>query len=486
MSDRVVPPSAPSGSSWSLSKRVAFRLVLTFFAIEAILDRGFPVFHLRQFVVGLARHWDEESTAIAEWVEAALQRIGYYGLQGYWNDLVLFVGKGLFGADAPIEPRLSGSGDTLRNWTSILTALCCGVVLTLVWSLLDRRRRAHTFLSPWLWIFARFFLASVMFSYGISKIVPNQFQPPHLGRLLEPLGEFSPMGLLWTFMGYSQAYTIFAGAGEVLGGLLLCFRRTATLGALVTAGVMTNVVAMNYCYDVPVKLFASFYLATALGIATPDAIRLLNLFVLNRPTTARDLSRPFAAPALNVLATLLTLLWIGETGYWGVRGAWAQYRAGSVEARPRPTLYGIYEIESFSKDGVPITPLATDVVRWSRLIIDLPNFAVVHTMTHATLGFEIVIDSERRTLGLTPAEAPTRPWSIGPPFRPPGSPVPPTPFGPKQQFTLHYEETSPDLFTFLSEFEGSALQFVARRKQRDDFLLTSRTFSWVQQDPFNR
>jgi hypothetical protein len=64
------------------------------------------------------------------------------------------------------------------------------------------------------------------------------------------------MGLLWTFMGASAAYTIFTGLGELVGGLLLTTRRTALAGALVSAAVMTHVAVLNFCYDVPVKLFS--------------------------------------------------------------------------------------------------------------------------------------------------------------------------------------------------------------------------------------
>jgi hypothetical protein len=39
-------------------------------------------------------------------------------------------------------------------------------------------------------------------------------------RLLKPYGESSPMGLLWTFMGYSTGYNLFTGGAEALGGLL--------------------------------------------------------------------------------------------------------------------------------------------------------------------------------------------------------------------------------------------------------------------------
>ena len=38
------------------------------------------------------------------------------------------------------------------------------------------------------------------------------------------------MGLLWTFMGHSPAYSAFTGAAEALAGALLLFRRTTLLG----------------------------------------------------------------------------------------------------------------------------------------------------------------------------------------------------------------------------------------------------------------
>src|ERR1044071_6897724 len=88
-------------------------------------------------------------------------------------------------------------------------------------------------------------------------------------------GGTSPMRLMWAFMGYSLPYTVFAGLAEVTGGVLLLWRRTATLGALVVAIVMTNVVLMNLCYDVPVKLFSTLLLVFAIAIGLPDARRLL-------------------------------------------------------------------------------------------------------------------------------------------------------------------------------------------------------------------
>ena len=67
-----------------------------------------------------------------------------------------------------------------------------------------------------------------------------------------------------------------------MGGTLRYFRRTTTLGALIVAFVMTNVVMLNFCYDVPVKLFSLHILAFALFLVAPDAKRLVTFFLSPR------------------------------------------------------------------------------------------------------------------------------------------------------------------------------------------------------------
>ena len=124
-------------------------------------------------------------------------------------------------------------------------------------------------------VWLRYFLAAMMFVYGFAKVYAIQFRTPWLGRYDQAIGEMSPMGLLWTFMGHSRAYTIFAGLAEVAGGVLLLWRRTAVIGAFVVIAVMTNVVLLNFCYDVPVKLFSVELLAMAIAIVGPQLQRIV-------------------------------------------------------------------------------------------------------------------------------------------------------------------------------------------------------------------
>src|SRR5215469_2793011 len=95
-----------------------------------------------------------------------------------------------------------------------------------------------------------------MLGYGVKKLVGAQFPGPSLSRLMQPFGQASPLGLMWTFMGASQLYSFFAGMGETVGGALVLVPRLVTLGALISLAMTTNVLVLNLCYDVPRKIFS--------------------------------------------------------------------------------------------------------------------------------------------------------------------------------------------------------------------------------------
>jgi hypothetical protein len=193
-----------------------------------------------------------------------------------------------------------------------------------------------------------------MVSYGLAKLgsFSNQFSEPGTWRLAQSYGDSSPMGLLWTFMGSSRPYTYFAGAAELLGGFLLLWRRTALLGAFVSVGVMLNVMLMNFCYDVPVKLFSAHLVAAALVIVLPEASRLAQLFLGAGAGTPCALASPLT----------------GRSGSWIRRGvkAWlvfavflqpcyAFWQSERAAAGVLPVV-GEWKLVSLSLDGESITP----------------------------------------------------------------------------------------------------------------------------------
>jgi hypothetical protein len=91
--------------------------------------------------------------------------------------------------------------------------------------------------------------------YGLVKLLGGQFVYHHDwvidGRTTDGAT------LVWCFYGYSPTYGRLIGLAEALPGLLLLFRRTRLLGALVLLPIAANVTVMDFCFDFPpVKYFA--------------------------------------------------------------------------------------------------------------------------------------------------------------------------------------------------------------------------------------
>lgn len=224
------------------------------------------------------RQFAAEGDTAPEWI----------GKLGVWHrdfeaGLAAWAGRNLFGIERELVPP-NGSGDTTQGYVVLSIYFVLALGLGGLWSLAKRRPVGRDASVDLLRSYLRYVLAFAMLGYGLAKvgIDRNQFAEVNSWRLDRTWGETSPMGVVWAFMGSSRPYTIFAGLGEVLAAVLLIWRNTALLGALVAIGVMTNVVMLNFCYDVPVKIYSSHLLVMGLMILVPDVRRLFALFVRNR------------------------------------------------------------------------------------------------------------------------------------------------------------------------------------------------------------
>jgi hypothetical protein len=297
---------------------------------------------------------------------------------------VVWFAEAALGIQITIFP--AGSGDTTYNYVHVLVLALVATTVAVAWTAIAGRR-ACPLLRDRLHIFLRVVLAATMFKYGFIKLFPAQFPELHPSRLVTPLGDMSPMGLLWTFMGYSPAYGFFSGALEVTGGVLLLWRRTTTLGALVTAAVMTNVFVLNLCYDVPVKLFSFHLLVIAAVLALPDVRRLADVFVFHRPTApaapeAPFQSRWFERARLPVKALVIAAA-LG-TSFYRAHESWSQ-RGGT----PR-TGAGYYDVQTFLRGGVPQPRNLDDASQWQSFTITQAGYAIIRTMQGRPRGYDLV------------------------------------------------------------------------------------------------
>jgi multidrug transporter EmrE-like cation transporter len=265
-----------------------------------------------------------------------------------WQALTPWVARTVFHLSGPaLVYRRTGSADTTLDYVQEFCLLILALATTVLWSILDRRRKDYSRLYAWLRLLVRYTLSFTLFTYGLVKIFLLQFRPITLDRFVEPYGHFSHMGVLWNFMSASVPYIIFAGLCEITPAVLLLFRRTTTLGALTAFGVLLNVVMLNFCYDVPVKLYSINLLLMAIFLATPEVRRLTHVLLLNR--TADSSSLPQIRSEILWARMASTGFQIALVGYFlfgQIKSNWTVYR--SVYVHPdRPPIYGLYRVEAF-------------------------------------------------------------------------------------------------------------------------------------------
>ena len=365
---------------WTLPARVAFRFFVLYLGIYVLLTQMFTSLVLVTTNDSGAFELDvtRPAKAIVVWLAAHVFRIGH-----------------------PIVTFETGSGDRIYDWIVLVVILVSAILATIVWCILDRKRENYVKLHSWFRVFVRFSLAATMLVYGASKILPLQMPFPDLRRMIEPFGNFSPMGVLWTFIGASPAYEFFVGCAEALGGLLLFSSRTTTLGALVCLADGIQVFLLNMTYDTPVKLLSFHLIVFSLFLLAPDARRLANVFLLNRPAPPSSEAPLFRSVRANRIALAVQILVALYLVVGNAYNAISEYGSPFGSGAPKSPLYGIWNVEDFALDGQSRPPLLTDALRWHRLVFDYPQFMSIYAMDDTARVYRISFDKSAATFELT-------------------------------------------------------------------------------------
>lgn len=418
---------------WRLATRVAFRGCFVYFGLYILLTQ----MNFIPFVPPMQRLAPVEPT-------------------------VMWVIKNVFHDDRTLQV-FGGSGDKMFDWVFVLCLLIFSFVVTLLWSVIDRRRLHYIRLQKWFRVYVRFGIATTMVGYGMAKAIPLQMSEPSLTRLLEPFGHFSPMGVLWASIGASFWYERVVGCAELLAAVLLFIPQTVVLGGIVSLFDATQIFALNMTYDVPVKLFAFHLVLLSLLVLAPDARRLLNLFVLNRtvePSRHPPLGRRRRVIQFGVAVQILLGGYFFWTAYSANSQAWLSRGAGA----PRPPLYGVWVIDKMTINGVERAPLVTDYDRWRRVVIQTGAAMNFWRMDDTTFGMPAQYDMATKTITLTQG-AGAQAKTLG---------------------AFSFDQPAPDRLVLDGELNGKKIRMETRLFPRQRFPLVSRGFNWIQELPFNR
>jgi len=427
-----------TSTRWSLSTRILFRFTLLYFALFCFCT---------QILGGLL---SIPNVDIPD--PSTLPPI---------RPIVEWAARHIFGIQQQLVVTGSGSGDKIFDWVLDVFLLTLAFGGTALWSILDLRRASYPVLSKWFRVFLRFALGSQMLTYGLVKLFPMQMPFPGLITLLEPYGHFSPMGVLWSFIGASPAYERLCGSVEILAGVLLLFPGLTLLGALVCAGVAMQIFLLNMTYDVPVKNLSFHLFLMACFLIAPDASRLIQFFVLDRAVNPSRQPPLFVGPRANRIAfwaQIVFAAWLVGSITYGTWTSWPKWGGG----RPKSPLYGIWNVDEVSIDGHVRSSLLNDYGRWRRLIFESPEWISYQRMNDSFGYYNTSIDEKKQTI--TFSQDDDKNWK--------GS--------------LHYQRTAPDRLVLDGQLGGHPTRMQLQLEDRNKLMLVSRGFHWVQEQPFNR
>lgn len=384
---------------------------------------------------------------------------------GEWSSwifqkIIPWIGKNLLHIKENIDVIPNGSGDTTYNYLLFLFFLVIAIIGSLAWTFLAKNKIDYKKLNSCFIVFLRYFLGYTMVVYGMIKIIPVQFPEPDFAKLLQPYGESSPLGLAWTFLGFSKGYNLFMGLGEIIGGSLLFHRKTKTLGGLILIPVIMNVVAINFFYDVPVKLFSSELLIIAIIIIIPDLKRIMNVILFNKPTEAIEYKPIFKLKKWHHMKETLKWSFIIYIFYSNINSSIGAKNTYGYDA-PKPSLYGLYKTTSFVRNNDSIPPLINDHTRWRYLLIDNIEYVKIYNMNMSTQWYKHSVDTLKSKLTLTSYRDSTK------------------------VYKFNYKKTDSTL-QLEGLFMNDTLDLKFKIKKKEDFLLTGRGFHWINEYPFNR
>ena len=186
----------------------------------------------------------------------------------------------------------------------------------------------------------------------------------------------------------------------------------------------------------------------------------MNVFLLNRAAEpARTV--PFLKDRqLNRGVSVLQYAW----GVFALIAAVSASSASSLSTQAilESPLRGIWSVQTFAVNDVPIPALVTEEQRWRNVIFDKPEELTIQPMQGVLQRYSFQLSGDGKNLTLAPLGVP------------------------RQEASFTLETPAADRLLMTGRFDGHPMEVSLKRVNLSDpseFLLTNRGFHWITQTP---
>lgn len=162
----------------------------------------------------------------------------------------------------------------------------------------------------WLSILLRYWIAFLLLDFGFQKIFEVNFNYSyHINDSLS--GALTGQELTWKYYGFSYGLAVILAFFQIIGSILLLFKRTLLLGIIILLPVMLNIVLINIFYGIgPITLFTSILITLGLiNLFLQQKVNIINFFNQHKnrlPSIGNHFTRSIA----RVLCILIPLVFV--------------------------------------------------------------------------------------------------------------------------------------------------------------------------------
>lgn len=262
----------------------------------------------------------------------------YSWINPFFESLISVSGVYLFGLENGFSPLISS--DSIGLYIHVFNLFFISILIVLLVELFSKRKEVN--LRLYLLKAMTYYLFLQLLIYGLDKVFKAQFFLPEPNTLFTPLKDISKDLLYWSTIGVSRSYSMFLGMAEVLTASFLLFRKTRLIGIIFGIGIMLNVVAVNFSFDISVKVYSLFLLSGFVILLSPYFSFLNHVFIQQKQAVFPKEKNWFFTKNLKLkkgMKLALILVFITEGLFPFIAN-----QNFNDDTFPRPKFHGTYEI----------------------------------------------------------------------------------------------------------------------------------------------
>ena len=257
----------------------------------------------------------------------------------------------------------------------------------------------------WLTTILRYWLAFYITTFGFEKLFDVNFAFSH--HIEDSLvNTLSGQELTWKYYGYSYSLTVIIGLFQIIGSILLLFRRTTLLGIITLLPVQFNILLINVFYGIgPLTTFISIIMVLGLSYLSLERKEDIIAFFSHYKSTLPSIGNNTLRKSVRSLCILIPFVFVFYYSY---------------DVKKSQKYFGKWKVEKMTRNGEIVSEKAweKDTLAWKLIYFEErgkmlfcpnPNMYVDSTSLFMKYNYD---DNENRLKVISYEKNPEKPDTI--------------------------------------------------------------------------